>query len=165
MAARYYQVGTSSFPVCDRQECTVSAAAVIAGRRCWRTTLLITMMMMMIMIPLLLLLIHLLCCTLARLTIRVGGAIAVALALPKQKTHKTATLACHRLHHINELKFPSFFFFFFSGVPSLIRHIKPLQVSISYPTPFEKEDEIGLLALIVTWQSNLIKQILSLFSQ
>jgi len=40
------------------------------------------------MIPLLLLLIHL-CCTLARLTIRVGGTIAVTLALPKQKTQNS----------------------------------------------------------------------------
>jgi hypothetical protein len=67
---------------------------------------------MMMVNPLLLLLIHLLCCTLARLTIRVGGAIAVALALPKQKTHKTATLARHRLHHINELVFLFFSLFY-----------------------------------------------------
>lgn len=60
--------------------------------------------------PLLLLPIHLLCCTLARLTIRVDGATAVALALPKQKTHKTATLARHRLHRINELRVLPFFF-------------------------------------------------------
>jgi len=78
----------------------------------------------MTMNPLLLLLIHLLCCTLARLTIRVGGTIAVALALPKQKIHKTATLARHRLHHLNELKvLLSLSLFFFSGAPSLVHYI------------------------------------------
>jgi len=86
------------------------------------------------MIPLLLLLIHL-CCTLARLTIRVGGTIAVTLALPKQKTHKTATLARHRLHHINELKvfLPPFFF---SPFPAFLLSLVTIPLFRSYSAPF-----------------------------
>lgn len=114
-----------SLPARDRrQHDIVVSVATIVGRRSGRTIL-----DTRLTIPLVLMLIHLLCCTLARLTIRVGGAIAVALALPKKDTQNSDISAPPSSSHKRAKG--SLFYSLFSGVPSLSCYVQPPQLHVS----------------------------------